>query len=176
MKRVLLCSAIAVALLSACSKNEKNITDPTPENGFAINSGDANETPYGFRVQWSTEQGGKMLLSNVNIDDPSFSGKITGIQIQIDTLVDGQTYNFMPRDSAAFDKRKNFGIAETGINVDFNGGTIVSGTGTLLTTLRSGSLKIKKESAEVYSLNYVLDYTDAVISGSFTGQMPAVND
>ena len=175
MKRLIFCSAIAIALFSACSK-DKDGSYQVPDNTFNVNSGNPIETPFGFRVQWSTEEGGRMLISNANVNTLSFSGKITGIQIQIDTFINGQTYMYLPRESPAFDKKKNFSIAETGLDVDFNNGDIVDGTGTLLSQLRAGSVKIEKDPSETYRLLYILDYTDAVISGNFNGQMPVVNN
>ncbi|MBW8683614.1 hypothetical protein [Chitinophaga rhizophila] len=177
MKKVLFGAAIAIGLFSACSKNEKNgVSDVAPENTFSLNSGNPVETPFGFRAQWSATGGGRLLISNVNVNDPSFAGKITGIEITIDTLIEGQTYMFMPADSLPFDKKKNFGIATTGLDVDFQNGAIVNGTGTSLTELRSGSVRIEKESDQVFRISYILDYTDAVIQGNYKGQMPEVTE
>ncbi|ACU59907.1 hypothetical protein [Chitinophaga pinensis] len=175
MKRLIFCCAIAVALFSACSK-DKDGSDQVPENTFSLNSGNPIETPYGFRIQWSTEEGGRMLISNANVNNLSFSGKVTGIQVEIDTFVNGQTYMYMPRESASFDKKKNFSIATTGLDADFSNGNIVNGTGTQLSELRSGSIKIEKDPSETYRISYVLDYTEAVIQGNFRGLMPVVNN
>lgn len=176
MKRVLFLAAIAVTLFSACSKNEKNITDPIAVNGFNINSGDPIDTRFGFRANWNPiTEGGTFVVSSVNINDPAFTGKITGVLMEIETFVDGQTYKYMAKEDAAYDKTKNFSVAPTGLDVDFQNGTFVSGTGTQLSELRSGSVSVKKSSDNTYSLKYILDYSDAVITGTFTGPMPEVN-
>lgn len=176
MKRVLFLAAIAVTLFSACSKNEKNITDPTPVNGFNINSGEPINTPFGFRTDWNlVTEGGTFLVSSVNVNDAAFAGKISGVQMQIETFVDGQTYQYLSKENTAYDKTKNFSVAPMGLDVDFQNGTMVPGTGTQLSELRSGSVTVKKESDNTYSLKYILDYTDAVISGTFKGEMPQLN-
>lgn len=175
MKRLLFSAAIAIGLFSACSKDEKNLGDTVQENTFSLNSGSPVETPFGFRVQWSAASGGNLLVSSAKVNDPSFAGKITGVQIQLDTLIEGQTYRFLLREDPSFDRKKNFSAAMTGVDVNFQNGTIVPGTGTVLSELRSGSIKVEKESDQVFKLSYVLDYTDAVIQGNFRGQMPEVN-
>lgn len=175
MRNLLFSAIAAVALLTACDKDDNN--NPTPKSEFTIDGQDkqTNETPFGFRVQWSVEEGGRMLVSNVNINDPAFAGKINGVSFAVDTFVNGQTYTFMPADSAAFNKRVNFSAADVVVGANFTNNAIVPGTGKQLTDLQSGRISIKKDPGESYRISYILDYGDAKVSGEFNGLMPVVN-
>lgn len=177
MRRLLFSVAAAVALLTACNKDDDN-NDQTPKSAFTIDGQDkqTTETPFGFRVQWSTEEGGRMLVSNININEPSFAGKINGVSFQVDTFVNGQTYTFLPADAAAFDKRVNFSAAEVVVGADFANNAVVPGTGKQLTDLQEGRIVIQKDPpTESYRISYILDYGDAKVSGEFNGLMPVVN-
>jgi hypothetical protein len=174
MKRLLF-SVAAVALLSACNKDDDN-NNAAAKSEFTIDNGQATHTPFGFRVQWSVEEGGRMLVSNVNINDPSFNGQLSGVSFQVDTFVNGQTYTFMRKDSAAFNKRINFSAADVAVGSTFSNGIIAPGSGRLLSNLQRGTLRIAKDPAEVYRISYTLDYGDAKVSGEFNGLMPVVNN
>ncbi len=176
MRKLLFSAIAAVALLTACDKDDDN-NNPTPKSEFTIDGqdGKTTETPFGFRVQWSVEEGGRMLVSNVNINDPSFSGKIDGVSFAVDTFVNGQTYTFMPEDSSAFNKKVNFSAADVVVGANFTNNAIVPGTGKQLTDLQSGRIAITKDPGESYRITYILDYGDAKVSGEFNGLMPVVN-
>jgi hypothetical protein len=177
MRRLLFSVAAAVALLTACNKDDDN-NNQTPKSAFTISgqTGEPTETPFGFRVQWSTEEGGRMLVSSADINGASFDGKINGVSFQVDTFVNGQTYTFMPADSAAFNKRVNFSAAEVVLNANFASNAIIPGTGIQLTQPQSGRITIQKDPpTEAYRISYILDYGEAKVSGEFNGLMPVVN-
>lgn len=176
MRRLLFSVTAAVALLIACNKDDNK--DQTPKSAFTIDGQDkqTTETPFGFRVQWSVEEGGRMLVSNVDINQPTFAGKIDGISFQVDTFVNGQTYTFKPAASTTFDKRVNFSAAEVVLGASFANNAITPGTGRQLKNLQDGRITIQKDlPSENYRISYILDYGDAKVSGDFNGLMPVVN-
>ncbi|UPK72003.1 hypothetical protein [Chitinophaga filiformis] len=175
MRRLLFSVAAAVALLTACNKDDNN--NPTPASAFTIEGQDkqTTATPFGFRVQWSVEEGGRMLMSNANINAVAFNGKIDGVSFQVDTFVNGQTYTFKAAGAAGFDKRVNFSAADVVLGANFANNAIAPGTGKQLTDLQSGRITIQKDPGEVYRISYILDYGDAKVSGEFNGLMPVVN-
>lgn len=176
MRRLLFSVTAAVALLTACNKDDDN--NQTPKSAFTIEGQDkqTTETPFGFRVQWSVEEGGRMLMSNVNINAAAFSGKIDGVSFQVDTFVNGETYTFKEAGAAGFDKRVNFSAADVVLGASFANNAITPGTGKQLTDLQDGRITIQKDPpTESYRISYILDYGDAKVSGEFNGLMPVVN-
>ncbi|PSL30907.1 hypothetical protein [Chitinophaga ginsengisoli] len=176
MRRLLFSAAAAVTLLTACNKDDNK--NQTPASAFTIEGQDkqTTATPFGFRVQWSVEEGGRMLMSNVNINAAAFSGKIDGVSFQVDTFVNGQTYTFKDAGAAGFDKRVNFSAADVVLGAGFANNTITPGTGKQLTDLQDGRITIQKDPpGETYRISYILNYGDAKVSGEFNGLMPVVN-
>lgn len=177
MKRLLFSVAAATLFLTACNKDDdNNTTQQDPKSQLIINNGDTTETPFGFRVQWSTEEGGRMVMSDINLNEVPSGSKASAITFQVDTFVNGQTYVYMSKDSAAFNKRVNFSAAEVGLDANISKGVFAPGTGTQLSRIKSGSVTIAKDKGEVYRISYILDYGDQKVSGGFTGLMPKVDN
>ncbi|SFD81235.1 hypothetical protein SAMN05518672_103316 [Chitinophaga sp. CF118] len=168
MKKLAFSVLAAVLFISACKKDDN---DSTSDNSFTFNNTTV-VTTYGYRFDWDTD-GGQVLFADVNVTD-TFEGKMSAFSISIDTLIDGQTYTLLSKDSVAFNKSKNFDDALGYYKADFIDGEINDTTSTPMRAPKSGTVTVKK-SGDNYSIGYTIQFPTTTVTGKFNGKLALQN-
>ncbi|ACU59647.1 hypothetical protein [Chitinophaga pinensis] len=141
-----------------------------PANGYT-NDGNFIQTDYAVRKNWA---GGTVIAFTDLLPTTEFTGKVNAVQFLLDTLEQHGDYTYMPSDSAAFDKTKNFDIAILYKNVHYMNGTEVDNSGQTYSKPTAGTLTFTPGPG-YQTFSYTLKFgSDHVISGCFRGQVTSV--
>jgi len=170
MKRSAFGLLAGILFFVVCGCTHANGDTTKPENGFTLN-GSFVRTDYAVRNNWT----GGTAIAFTNISSlPSFTGNAETVQFLLDTLRSNSTYTYMPSDSEAFNKTKNFDIALLYRNVQYSAGKEVQGTGMVLSKPTGGSLTFI-EGPSFQEFKYTLTFgKDTTISGSYQGHLTVV--
>jgi major membrane immunogen (membrane-anchored lipoprotein) len=164
-------SLLAVTLfLTACSDKDE-IVDQSPVNSFTYN-GENVVTPYAYLFDWATD-GRQIAFTDKDVLVDGFDGTASAAAIDLDTIISGRTYTFMSKDSAAYDRTKNFESAYVYFKQHFADGEFDEENGNYQDSVIGGSVTIKKNQ-EVYSVVYELKYKDITVKGEYNGEMEVV--
>jgi len=165
MKRTLLCLVACVMLFAACKQDPGYIE--TPDNNFTYND---KYVPI-WTAYLLGPRDGKLQLSFANADyyDVQSLTMLTMANITIDTLITGQTYTFMRRDSSAFDRTKNFASAFVAYQQPWTNFEMDSAA-VLTDSLISGSLTLR-EVEDLYNIVFQLKFPKATVNGEFNGYL-----
>jgi hypothetical protein len=166
MKKLFLGLLTAVLFISACQKDEKQ--DPGTGSGSFTYEGKTVVTPYGTTFQ--AVEYAQLTLTDKPFDTV-YSGKISIVNIHLFGTIAEGTYTYKSKDSASFDKTKNFVIAS--LYYDFNTGK--SGpsqtTGSVFESdIDTGTVIIQK-GGDIYSVNYDIKYRTTKLTGTYTGKL-----
>lgn len=144
-----------------------------PGNGFANSRGGTfMHTDYAVKKNWL---GGTVIAFTDLIPTSTFTGKVNAVQFLLDTLKQNGNYTYMPSDSAAFDKTKNFDIAILYKNVSYKNGTAVENSGETLSKPFSATLTFSPGPGPgEQTFEYTLIIGDNAISGHFKGRVTSV--
>lgn len=166
MKKLLLSAVIAAAAMS-CSRNKTIDTPAAPESSFTLNDRKFN-TPYANLDSWGDAMGD---LSISSIPMPAnVSGKIDVIDIEIDTLIDGQTYTYLSQQDN-YDRKKYFSKATVAYDATFKDGDIDPSTSNIVRNVKSGTLKVGKQNDE-YTIEYNLEFAKGeIVKGYYKGRI-----
>ncbi|PSL21453.1 hypothetical protein [Chitinophaga ginsengisoli] len=140
-----------------------------PRNGFVLN-GSLVRTEYAIRKNWT---GGVEIAFTDMKQSASYSGKVHTVQFLLETLSDKVTYTYMPSDSAAFDRDKNFDVALLYQNVTYKEGLEVTGTGEILSKPTGGSLTFV-QGPDYQTFTYVLEFGERRITGVYKGKVTVI--
>lgn len=163
MKKLAFSLLAAVLFISACSKDD----DKAPSSSFVIN-GNTVVTPYGYLFDYNGD-GKEIVFTDINITD-STAAKISAVSIDLDTLIDGASYTLLDRDSASFDRTKNFEDAFAIYKADFEDGEVNDTTGTWLEEPKSGTVTIKKN-GDKYTIGYSIQFATSKVTGNYIGTL-----
>jgi hypothetical protein len=128
-------------------------------------------TDYAIRKNWT---GGTVIAFTDKFPAPNFSGTINAVQFLLDTLRASGDYTYMPADSVAFDKTKNFDIAILHKSLAYADGAEVNGSGQTYSKPTKASLSFyQNSSAQIftYSIEFGKEHT---ISGFFMGSVTLI--
>ncbi|SFN31479.1 hypothetical protein SAMN05428949_2384 [Chitinophaga sp. YR627] len=144
--------------------------ETNPVNGYNTN-GNFIRTDYAVKKNWT---GGTVIAFTDLLPTTIFTGKVNAVQFLLDTLKQNGNYTYMPSDSAAFDKTKNFDIAILYKNVSYKDGAEVDNSGQTYSKPTAGTLTfIPGPGYQTFS--YTLEFgKDHTISGYFRGQVTSV--
>ncbi len=171
MKKLALSLLAATLFLAACSKDE----DPaqTPVSSFIYN-GETVPTPFGYLFDWRTD-GKQIAFTDKDVTVEGFNGIASAAAIDFDTIISGQTYTFMSKDSAGYDKTKNFESAYVYFKQRFADGEFDEENGTYQDSVTGGSVTVKKNQ-EIYNVAYELKYKDITVKGEYNGALKLINN
>jgi hypothetical protein len=164
MKKLAFSVLAAVLLISACKKDDDN---ETAASSFVMN-GNTVVTPYGYLFDYNSD-GKQVVFTDLSITD-STTAKLSAFSFDIDTLIDGASYTLLDRDSASFDRTKNFEDAFAIYKADFVDGEVVDTTGTWLKEPTSGTVTIKK-SGDNYTIGYSIQFATSKVTGKYVGKL-----
>ena len=142
-----------------------------PANGFSDKAGSAFiRTDYAVKKNWL---GGTVIAFTDLVPTSVFSGRVNAMHFLLDTLKQNGDYTYMPSDSAAFDKTKNFDIAILYKNVSYKDGVEVEKSGQTFSKPSGGTLTFSPGPGPgEQTFNYTLIFDkDNVIIGCFKGQV-----
>lgn len=140
-----------------------------PRNGFILNDS-LFRTNYAIRKNWT---GGVEIAFTDMKQTKSFSGRVHTVQFLLDTLSAKVTYTYMPSDSPAFDRNRNFDVALLYKNVTYKDGLEVTGTGEVLCKPTGGSLTYV-EGPGYQAYTYTLEFGEQRITGVYKGDVTIV--
>ncbi|QHS62926.1 hypothetical protein [Chitinophaga agri] len=161
MKKLAFCLLAAIVLFTACGK-----VDPiseAPANSFSLDGQDV-VTPYGYLMEWGAE-GSSITFADKDLLVEGFSGDVSAVGINLDTIISGQTYTYKNSDSTGYDKKKNFESATVYRNQPFARGEFTDAAKGL-DSLTGGSVTIRIVEG-FYSVVYDLKYTNTTVKGEF---------
>ncbi|PWV49627.1 hypothetical protein [Chitinophaga sp. S165] len=170
MKKLAFSLLAATLFLAACSKDE----DPaqTPVSSFIYN-GETVQTPYGYLFDWRTD-GKQIAFADKDVSVEGFDGIASAAAVDFDTIIPGQTYTYMSKDSTGYDKTKNFESAYVYFKQHFADGEFDEENGTYQDSVIGGSVTVKKNQ-EIYTVVYELKYKDITVKGEYNGALKAFN-
>lgn len=165
MKKLLLCVAAAATLLTACSKND----DKQPGDNYFTVDGSSFTTTNGLLQNFGSDLG-ELWFSSIPLSATA-NGKIDLVYFEIDTLISGQTYTYMPADSSAFDRKKHFSEAGFVYNGKITTGEIDENEGTVDLEIKSGTLTVNKQGDD-YTIDYNLLFKSSkTVKGNYKGKI-----
>lgn len=170
MKKLAFSLLAATLFLAACSKDDEN-PDQSPLNGFTYN-GENVTTPYSYLFDWESD-GRQIAFTDKDVLADGFTGTASAAAVDLDTIISGQTYTYMNRDSAGFDGNKNFDAAYVYFKQRFADGEFDEENGAYQDSVIGGSVTIKK-TQNVYSIAYELKYKTITVKGEYNGEMKIV--
>jgi hypothetical protein len=169
MKTSALSLLAAILFLSFCGCVYGGNDGVDPRNGFVLNDS-LFRTNYAIRKNWT---GGVEIAFTDMSQTKSFSGKVHIVQFLLDTLSDKVTYTYMPSDSSAFDRNRNFDVALLYKNVTYKNGQEVTGTGEVLCKPTGGSLTyVQGPGYQAYT--YTLEFGKQRITGVYKGDVTII--
>lgn len=174
MKKLLFSAAAAALLFTACKKDDDNKTSNS--GSFTVN-GKSYSVNYGYDgtyIQDGLSQGDIMFASNdyTKLDENTFTGTNTYVDLDIDTLIDGATYTFLPYNEEGYNKAKNFRWADIAANMKVvNGEYVESSDEVSLQDCTSGTVTVKK-SGDRYTFNFELVFNGTTtVKGQYNGTL-----
>ena len=164
MKRILFYILLSGLLFTACKKDIHNVAEKlnyvTFKNVNVV-------TPFGYTYTGWIRL--KIDIMNTSYSElPAYTGKLTIVELGIDTIIPGTTYSYLAYDDINFDRTKNFGLATLSKDLTVSSGKINFNTGDHLSAPLSGTVTIQQSGAQ-YDIIYSLNYTAGAVSGKFTG-------
>jgi hypothetical protein len=162
MKKLALSVLAAVLLLSACKKD-----DDAPASSFSFD-GKTVGTAYGYEIDNGPDDN-ELLFTSISMTDTSATF-ISGFSVDIDTLIDGATYSFLSKDSASFDRTKNFNSAFVAYKVEYKNGETIDTTGTWLNDPTAGTVTVKKN-GDSYTIGYSVQFPTSKVTGKYIGKL-----
>ncbi|ASZ13475.1 hypothetical protein KTO58_06855 [Chitinophaga pendula] len=167
MKKLLLSAVIAAAAMS-CSRNKTIDTPAAPESSFTLND-QKFSTPFANLDGWGDAMG-DLSISSVPMPFNVSGSKINVIDIEVDTLIDGQTYTYLsPQDN--YDRKKYFSNASVAYDATFKDGDIDPANSKIVRNVKSGTLKVSKKNDE-YTIEYYIEFVKGEIArGYYRGQV-----
>jgi hypothetical protein len=171
MKKLVFSLLAAVMFLSACSKDDDKAT--TSSNSFTID-GKVATTPYGYKYGTVGSGAGVTFLTIPDSLIANFTGTASGVDINMDTLINNQTFTYSRDDSSTYNKTKNFYGASAYYNASIVNGEMTNGTGTQLDTPTGGTLTVKINSDSTYTFDYSLQFDTKTITGKYSGKLTVV--
>lgn len=173
MKKLAFSVLAAVLFFSACKKDEKDDAKETPrgpESYYKFN----DTTTALFHGYLEKDGDGINIVITDSALSKTYSGPINAISLDLDTLIDNNTYTFMERDSAAFDKKVNFRGAYTlskGKVADGEVDDEIPGARFFDDGIKSGTVKVRKN-GESYTVEFEVVYPKTTVTGRYVGKLP----
>lgn len=166
MKKLAIGLLAVTMFLNACEKDH-----PTPAGSFVV-GGQTGETPYGYFL---TNQDGshEIDFSTVQYKDSTYAGRINFVYFDIDTLVDGATYSYLPKDSSAYDKASNFSDTYVAFGSQIKNFQIDSKTGKYLGTIQGGTVRLQKLDDQ-YQVDYSIRFIEGLVTGKYVGKLEEI--
>ncbi|KAA2242526.1 hypothetical protein F0L74_08285 [Chitinophaga agrisoli] len=180
MKKLLLSSAVLAAIFMSCGKDDNPSPATKPDdidstNTFAVDN-KLFKTPYAWMDNNNTDPG-ELNFTNVDLSVTKDTTVLHGLIIEVDTLIDGQTYTFLDDHAAGFDRTKHFSDAEYVYDAKLVDEIAEGGTGNVYTDVQSGSLTVHKQGEDNYSFTYTLTFVDnKKVVGNYTGKVRITNN
>lgn len=161
MKKLAFSLLAASILFSACGKLEQE--NESPANSFSYD-GQNIVTPYGYLMEWGTE-GSQLTFADKDLLIEGFSGNVSAVGIDLDTIISGQTYTYKNSDSTGYDKKKHFEFATIYRNQPFANGEFTEAAKGL-DSLTGGTVTVRIVEG-FYSVVYDLKYANSTVKGEF---------
>jgi hypothetical protein len=165
MKKFAIGLLAMVVFLNACTKD-----DAKPAGSFTI-SGQTGATPYGYFVTYVDHH--EIDLGTIHYNDSIYHGIVNFVYLNIDTLIDGATYSFLPKDSSNYDKTRNFYNAGVAFGSTIKDLSINTKTGKVLQSIQGGTVTLKKVNTK-YQLDYTIRFLEGQVTGTYVGDLPMV--
>jgi len=150
----MLAVGLVATLFTACKKDEDH---EIPAGGAFTVEGQSYPTDI---ATWSTSNG--LVIKNIGVSPDYIENYV---RVIIDSL-NYPTYTYLSRNNGAYDAKKNFSSAEVRYNK-----TNVAGQGTDITGVTAGTINVKKEGADLYSIEYNITVDNKVVSGRYRGKI-----
>ncbi|TWV98957.1 hypothetical protein [Chitinophaga pinensis] len=146
--------------------------DTPPANGFSDN-GTLIYTNYAVKKNWT---GGTVIAFTDPIPSAGFTGRVNSVQFLLNALRQNGSYTYIPSDSTAFDKTKNFDIAIMYKNVEYKDGVEVANSGEAYSKPTAGTLKFYPGTgAGAQTFEYTLEFgKEHVVSGFYNGRITSI--
>jgi hypothetical protein len=166
MKKLAIGLLAVIMFLNACKKD-----NPPPAGSFIV-GGQTGETPYGYFL---TNHNGshEIDLTTLRYNDSTYAGIVNFVYFDIDTLVDGATYSYLPKDSSAYDKAANFSDGYVAFGSQVKDRQIDSKTGKYLGHIQGGTIRLQKLEDQ-YQVDYSIRFIEGLVTGKFVGKLENV--
>ena len=162
MKKLTFLVLCIAFFISGCKKD-----DTRPDNYFEVNT---RTVPVTYAYAFNANTYVLLSFADKHYLSTSFTGQLSLVSFQLDTLISNQTYTFLSTDSPAYDRTKNFGIVTTIDNANVNKGEIDGSTGTVFFSPEEGRLDIKQQ-GQIYTITYHVKYANTTLTGTYSGRL-----
>lgn len=170
MKKLAFSLLAVVLFFSACSKDDDNTT--TPANSFTID-GKVATTPYGYKYGTPGSGAGVSFLTVPDSLVTNYTGTASGVDINMDTLINNQTFTYSRDDSSTYNKTKNFYGASVFYNASIINGEMKDSTGIQYNKPTGGTVTVKI-TGNIYTFDYSLQFDTKTITGKFSDTLTVV--
>jgi hypothetical protein len=164
MKTAIVLLAATFLCLTSCSKS----SDDVPDCYFMVNK-KTGVTPYGY---FYTSGTAKSIDLWSEPRSAGYNGAIHYASLSIDTLIDGQEYEYHARDTTGFDSGKNFSAATIILDGVAHGTDPITmdDNTMLLQDVNGGKVTVHRQGGK-YTLDYALTFGSVQVKGRYIGTL-----
>jgi len=166
MKKFALGVLAVVLLFTACSKDDKT-TSPATSGSFSFNDTTVT-TKSGYLYDFGPGDLA-IVFTDVVLSD-TLKGKVSSVGFNLDTLISGQTYTYLSKNTAAYNKTKNFSDAYAFYKCDWVDGDIDGKTGRTFDGITSGTVTYTRN-GDTHSFTYSFVFPTGTLTGKYDGKL-----